>query len=191
MKTKFLGLRSILSAALVSLSMSAVLLGTAPQASANTYTLQFFQIDDVMTASITNSAYNQQQMLQESFAAAGPVVDISSFVQPGFNDIHITDCNGPCPGFTGNAGWAYGYIFQVNGMTYASAQCGVFNTYGCNQNSYQQGIVFSTDITFTAPGGSGVSATPLPPTWTMMFLGLGVLGFMGYRRKSKSTLAAA
>jgi hypothetical protein len=36
-----------------------------------------------------------------------------------------------------------------------------------------------------------VSATPLPATWGMMLLGLGVLGFLGLRAKPKSRLAAA
>jgi len=37
-----------------------------------------------------------------------------------------------------------------------------------------------------------VAATPLPSTWGMMILGLGILGFLGYRRKrSNSVLAAA
>jgi PEP-CTERM motif len=31
------------------------------------------------------------------------------------------------------------------------------------------------------------AATPLPSTWGMMLVGLGVLGFMGYRRKDKLT----
>ncbi len=36
-----------------------------------------------------------------------------------------------------------------------------------------------------------VAATPLPSTWGMMLLGLGVLGFMGYRRRgNKMTFAA-
>ena len=44
---------------------------------------------------------------------------------------------------------------------------------------------------FGLPGsGSGVSATPLPPTWGMMLLGLGVLGFMGYWRKRNDNVIA-
>ena len=36
-----------------------------------------------------------------------------------------------------------------------------------------------------------VSATPIPATWGMMLLGLGVLGFLGFRRRQGSSLAAA
>jgi hypothetical protein len=48
------------------------------------------------------------------------------------------------------------------------------------------------------PGGFGysnfsgtISATPLPPTWTMMLIGLAGFGFAAYRRKSKPALIAA
>ena len=40
----------------------------------------------------------------------------------------------------------------------------------------------------TSLGIGNVSATPLPSTWGMMLLGLGVLGFMGYRRRSSTML---
>ena len=36
-----------------------------------------------------------------------------------------------------------------------------------------------------------VSATPIPATWGMMLLGLGVLGFLGFRRRQGSSLAGA
>jgi hypothetical protein len=36
-----------------------------------------------------------------------------------------------------------------------------------------------------------VSTTPLPPTWTMMLIGLAGIGFVAYRRKSKQALMAA
>jgi uncharacterized protein (DUF2062 family) len=39
--------------------------------------------------------------------------------------------------------------------------------------------------------GSYVSATPLPPTWTMMLIGLAGFGFVAYRRKSTSVLRLA
>jgi len=41
-----------------------------------------------------------------------------------------------------------------------------------------------------ADGTLRISATPLPSTWGMMLLGLGVLGFMGYRRRSTMALNA-
>jgi len=41
---------------------------------------------------------------------------------------------------------------------------------------------FNFDYTFAS---GSVSATPLPSTWGMMLLGLGVLGFIGYRHRRK------
>jgi hypothetical protein len=38
---------------------------------------------------------------------------------------------------------------------------------------------------------SSVAATPLPPAWTMMLVGLAGFGFAAYRRKSKPALMAA
>jgi PEP-CTERM motif len=38
---------------------------------------------------------------------------------------------------------------------------------------------------------TAVSATPLPATWGMTLLGLGVLGFLGFRARQGSSLATA
>jgi hypothetical protein len=45
----------------------------------------------------------------------------------------------------------------------------------------------SSDVSFSSIG----SATPLPPTWTMMLIGLAGFGLVAYRRKSKPALMAA
>jgi hypothetical protein len=37
----------------------------------------------------------------------------------------------------------------------------------------------------------GVAVTPLPPSWTMMLIGIAGFGFVAYRRKSKPALMAA
>jgi PEP-CTERM motif len=49
------------------------------------------------------------------------------------------------------------------------------------------------NITFNQPlGGNGdVGSVPEPSTWAMMILGFAGIGFMAYRRKSKSALMAA
>jgi hypothetical protein len=52
----------------------------------------------------------------------------------------------------------------------------------------------STDVgslQLTLSSGSPVSATPLPPTWTMMLIGLAGFGFVAHRRKSTSALRHA
>jgi hypothetical protein len=38
---------------------------------------------------------------------------------------------------------------------------------------------------------ASVSASPLPPSWTMMLVGLAGFAFIAYRRKSKPTLIVA
>jgi hypothetical protein len=49
-----------------------------------------------------------------------------------------------------------------------------------------QGFGFNYDA-------AGVSAAPLPPSWTMMLIGIIALGFVAYRRQKKgfSDIAAA
>jgi hypothetical protein len=57
--------------------------------------------------------------------------------------------------------------------------------------------VFADTLDRPYVGGSSfggnweVSATPLPPAWTMMLIGLAGLGFMAYRRNSKPVLMEA
>ena len=44
------------------------------------------------------------------------------------------------------------------------------------------------DLTFNY---AAVSATPLPPSWTMMLIGLAGFGFVAYRRQKQNTAIAA
>lgn len=43
---------------------------------------------------------------------------------------------------------------------------------------------------FGSISGSPVSATPLPPSWTLMLIGLAGFGLVAYRRKRKPSFAA-
>jgi len=45
---------------------------------------------------------------------------------------------------------------------------------------------FSFDYTIR---GIDPSLVPLPPSWTMMVIGIGVLGLLGWRRKRKQVAA--
>jgi hypothetical protein len=49
-----------------------------------------------------------------------------------------------------------------------------------------QGPIGGVDAAFETQ----VAATPLPPAWTMMLIGLAGFGFVAYRRKSKPALVA-
>lgn len=57
-----------------------------------------------------------------------------------------------------------------------------------HQDFAPQGIGHLTgDVTATVTGGADVGAVPEPSTWAMMLLGFAGVGFMSYRRKSKTS----
>ena len=79
-------------------------------------------------------------------------------------------------GQTLGVGTSEAWFSAVNGAGYLFASLGFA---GVCTNCVAEG-----SLTITA-------ATPLPATWGMMLLGLGVLGFMGYRRRRNETALAA
>jgi hypothetical protein len=156
-------------------------LGSMP-ASASTYLLKFYHVDDDMSAYITNSDFNQKLLFTKGFGADYPYVDISSFVRDGINALTLTLTNGP-------AGWTYGYDFKIDDVSYSSGACGIFNTYGCNADSYDKGLVWTTNIRFkgtspvSVPSGGGTGAVPEPASWAMMIAGFGMVGALTRKRK--------
>lgn len=149
-------------------------------ASASTYLLKFYQVDDDMSAYITNSDYNQELLFSKEFGADYDYVDISSYVRDGTNALTLTLINGI-------KGYTYGYDFKIDGVSYASGACGVFNTTGCDADSYDQGWVWSTNIKFkgsspsSVPSG-GAGAVPEPASWAMMIAGFGMIGGLTRKR---------
>jgi len=79
-------------------------------------------------------------------------------------------------GQTLGVGTSEAWFSAVNGAGYLFASLGFA---GVCTNCVAEG-----SLTITA-------ATPLPATWGMMLLGLGVLGFMGYRRRRNETALVA
>ena len=77
---------------------------------------------------------------------------------------------------------------------YSGQPVSIDNLSGLFQESMNQFITHDPGIPHPAFGqpfsGTLVSATPLPPTWTMMLIGIAGFGFAAYRRKSKATLMA-
>ena len=144
------------------------------------YTMHFFHADDQMDGFITNSAHNQTLFLTCNFGADCGVFDFTSFVTPGINTLTVQDFNGPTVGplgpISGSAGYTYGFDFQIDGVTYDSASCGTFNTYGCNNDSYQTGLVYSHTIQFNGP-------SPVPSPGTFSLTAIGLLAFASIRRK--------
>jgi PEP-CTERM motif-containing protein len=75
-------------------------------------------------------------------------------------------------------------LSAINGSTFDITS---FQTFASNDPNLTGPV---TDFTATMTSVP-VSATPLPATWGMMLLGLGVLGFMGYRRRNQTAALAA
>ena len=159
---------------------------TSGSAFADVYTLELNNTDDVMTAFITNSGNSDTQILQNTFGNDTGPVDISSDITPGANDLTIQD-------FNDLGGWTYGYIFQVNGITYAQGSCGNAGSFGCNDNAQfpTNAVAFTTDIRFDVNADGNLIASPLPSTWTMLIAGFVGLGFFAYRGSKKNVAAVA
>ena len=64
-------------------------------ANADVYTLDFYNVDDLMTGYITNSKKIDTPILQVSFLGNSGPVDISPYVTDGLNDIHIQEAAYP------------------------------------------------------------------------------------------------
>jgi hypothetical protein len=77
-------------------------------------------------------------------------------------------------------------FFSNNNLINIMLAGGLNNVQLAFNETMSGGEGFSFDYTTAS-----VSATPLPPAWTMMLIGLVGFGFMAYRRKSKPALMAA
>jgi len=99
-----------------------------------------------------------------------------------------------------------GILFQGTGNTsfYANIFAPTGQALGVGTSEAWLSAVNGAGYLFASLGFAGVcsncvadgsltitSATPLPATWGMMLFGLGVLGFMGYRRKRSGPVLAA
>lgn len=150
-----------------------IALAIASPATAQVYDLRLYNIDDVMTAEITNSEFTDLLIATAYYPGNSYYTDITAFVRPGINTLSLELQN------TGG-GWTYGYDFRLDGVSIASGSCGQVGVVGCDNNSYTLGTRFQSSIQFNA-----VAAVPEPATWAMMLFGFGVVGFSMRRRRSQ------
>ncbi|MBP1806593.1 hypothetical protein [Rubellimicrobium aerolatum] len=162
--------------ALLAAVVGAALIPAAGAASASTYELKFFDVDDVMSAYISNDDLTEELMFSRPFGHDYDYVDITSFVRDGLNTILLTLENGP-------SGYSYGYDFTIDGASYASGHCGIFNTYGCDADRYGTGEVWRTEIAFTA---SDVAPVPLPASMALLGSVLAAGGALAARKRRRA-----
>jgi PEP-CTERM motif len=75
------------------------------------------------------------------------------------------------------------YLGSLNGFNLD------LGTFGLNYGFVD--LVNASLDSFGSISGSPVSATPLPPSWTLMLIGLAGFGLVAYRRKRRLSLEAA
>src|ERR1700730_11321536 len=81
---------------------------------------------------------------------------------------------------------------DFNGISFQTASLGAINLFSNSGYFEVKSSVDSVGYYFSGtPINLAVSATPLPPTWTMMLIGLAGFGFVAYRRKAKPEFMAA
>jgi hypothetical protein len=151
-----------------------------PILATDTFALRVYDVDDVMSAFITNSSHSQQLMFTANFNQDFGYVDISSYVTPGANDILLQLFNGP-------AGWTYGYDFTTNGTSFDAGHCGVFNTIGCNNSDLSKGLVWSHDINFNVE--SATNPIPEPNAGALVASGLLAMIALALMRKKAFILS--
>jgi hypothetical protein len=79
-----------------------------------------------------------------------------------------------------------------NGALINIAYLGSLNGFSLDLGTLGLGYAFADLINpnLSSTGTISASATPLPPSWTLMLIGLAGAGFVAYRRKSKPALMA-
>lgn len=154
---------------------------------ADIFDLKFFNVDDTMTAEISNSLFTNVEVNRANFSQDNPYIDISSYVAQGANTLNIKLFNGP-------AGYTYGYDLRKNGVSIATDHCGVWNTFGCENDRYGEGLVFTRQISFdggTIQQAEATAAVPEPSTWVMMIGGFGLIGWQWRKKVEGSRLRTA
>lgn len=81
---------------------------------------------------------------------------------------------------------------DFNGISFVTASLGAINLFSNSGYFEVKSTVDSVGYYFNgSPISLSVTATPLPPAWTMMLIGLAGFGFVAYRRRAKPEFMAA
>ncbi|MEP6537131.1 MAG: PEP-CTERM sorting domain-containing protein [Bryobacteraceae bacterium] len=173
----------MLKKTLLTLVMSAGLFSlAAPMSAAPVYTLRQFNVDDVLSAYITNSSFTNQFLLTTLFGQ-DQTIDFTAFTANGTNTINfvLTSDHG---------GWAYGFEVKKDAVVLDSGSCGTIMVIGCNNNDGATGTVYTHQTTFEIGSTVPVGDTPEPAS--ILLTGTGFLGVFTYlkRRARKNQILA-
>jgi hypothetical protein len=185
------------------------MLASAPS---HALTFDFSFTNDPALGTIAGTVTGEIVGLSDNATSAATALYIDSIPNvlslPGATPFNVL--SPPIPGFTPNQIIQNTFTVSNGQITFASFQEKVFAPQGWLNNflninlganslpsSYYYNIftydrpdingvdvnrsVYSSSISFTSP----VSATPLPPTWTMMLIGLAGLAFVAHRTSRK------
>lgn len=168
---------------LLTLVMSAGLISlTAPLQAVPVYTLQQFNVDDVLSAYITNANFTDQFLLETVFGE-NETIDFTAFTANGTNTVNfiLTSDHG---------GWAYGFEIKQDATVLDSGSCGTIGVIGCNDNNSETGVVFTHAFSFDIGGTDTGGAVPEPASILMAGTGfLGVWIYLKRRSRKNETLS--
>jgi hypothetical protein len=102
---------------------------------------------------------NDQIVVTNGFSGKYTTTQLNEYLTSGENKVRFELTNGP-------SGYTYAYQLKVGDTILVDEECGVFNSGGCDGNSYAQGVVKIFENTITCESGSSNlssnDATPAP-----------------------------
>jgi hypothetical protein len=114
----------------------------------------------------------------QNFAAGSGLVSMDFLIDG--NDFKLSNASGADVTFLNG---------NLINIAYAGALGGI--TFNLDTLSLVYGYIDFNNLGHDSVGTISAAATPLPPTWTMMLIGLAGFGVMMYRRKARDTFVGA